>query len=372
MPNQLPRKAKIADEERELGVVEAVPRPPALLGRAEREARREQDEPQAEAEREERAVAPALGEAAEHHDAADGAPDGRVREVEPLRGALAGVVGPEAHVAHIARATMPEPRACGQSGGRVAPAMKVLDGGKRGAVALGAVCMALTFTGCQEKRADPGAAECAKLTELAARSMKRWTAVNEASPAPEAPLGKVAENATELGKAAQEIGAAFAKDAPDARKRADLAESAEGVRMLGDLAGKRLQALGLLLGDSRRAAPGARQAGGRGERRLRRAGPRHRGEHRLREGRQGVRGGRRGVAEIDRVGLPSGFAAGAAASVARAGSMEGLARAVEAMPASPPKQKAREDVIRHARDAAAAFRALGKALDEAAPLEAHL
>src|SRR5277367_578422 len=81
----------------ELDVVEAVPGAVAVFGGAEDEAGGEEGEPEAEAEREERGVAPAFGRAGEHDGAAGGAPEWGVGEIEALGGALAGVLGPEVH-----------------------------------------------------------------------------------------------------------------------------------------------------------------------------------------------------------------------------------------------------------------------------------
>ncbi|MFT3768131.1 MAG: hypothetical protein QM820_21990 [Minicystis sp.] len=76
--------------------------------------------------------------------------------------------------------------------------------------------------------------------------------------------------------------------------------------------------------------------------------------------------------ELDDVRVPGGFTQAAQAARARADTLDGLGQAVEGLPKAPAKQKAREETAHHAREAATAFRALAQALDGAAPLQQQL
>jgi hypothetical protein len=233
------------------------------------------------------------------------------------------------------------------------------------------LALGLLLPGCEEQKpADTGgAAECATIGDLGARSLKKWNQLNEAGPPEDAPVDAIAKHTVSLGKAALEIGEAFGKTAP---KRTDLAESAAGVRMLGDLAGKKLEAFGQTIGDlaPRLSAIGDQEAAaGKESAAMGKDIARTVGCEKASKECADV------TARLDDVkgaGSMMGFEHGAATARTRADALDGLAKAVEALPASPPLQKAREDMAKHARAAAVAFRAMAKAFDEAAPLKARL
>ncbi len=243
-------------------------------------------------------------------------------------------------------------------------------GWRRAGIAAALLALA---AGCEAKPAEGGgaaaAAECGAARDRAERANKRWVELHAFTPPADAPLAVVAAHAESVGKAAQEIGADFAKSPP---KRADLAESAQGVAMLGDLADKRLAALARTLRDLDGKLPGVSKV---------ETAANDAAESLGRDIAKGVGCEKGGGAcaeviaranEIDHAAAPFGFEAAALASRARAESLDGLAKAVEALPPAPPKQKAREETVKRARDAASAFRALGKALDELVPFEARL
>jgi hypothetical protein len=242
---------------------------------------------------------------------------------------------------------------------------------------------------CDGKRAeDPGgpSADCAAERDLAARSLKKWTDLDADAPGPETPLAETASHTADLARTAKEIGAAFGKSRP---KRADLAEAAAGVKMLGDLAGKRLEAFAGTLDALAKVMPalakleGAANEGASaalGDEALASVGCPTAAGH--------VGGGDAGpprrpsIKECDAVAqrmddlehppAPGGFVQAALASRARADGLEALAKAVTALPPAPPKQKARDEEVRRAREAEEAFRALAKALDADAPIEQRL
>jgi hypothetical protein len=228
----------------------------------------------------------------------------------------------------------------------------------------------IALAGCEPKRADTGGpAECTAIGELGERSLKKWTDVNEAAPAPNATLDAVAAHAGAMGKTAREIGEAFGKAAP---KRTDLAESAQGVHMLGDLAGKKLETLGKSFGDLAARLPELGKLEGAANDEadaLGRDVAKNVGCEKKSKECAAVTGA---LDALDHAGSPAGFSQGAVASRARADGLDALAKAVEGLPAAPPLQKAREETVKHARAAAAAFRALAKALEDAAPIETRL
>jgi hypothetical protein len=229
------------------------------------------------------------------------------------------------------------------------------------------VC-ALT-AGCERAPAvDANAGgECRAVRALGERSLKRWMDVMNKGPAPDAPLSAAAEHTESLAKTAREIGAEFTKAAP---KRADLAEAAEGARMLGDLAGQKLDALARTVRALEAGlAPLSKLEGT--------ANDAVEGMGKDIAGNVGCGAGappacaavQARVRELDNVRTPPGFAEAAKAARGRAATLDELAKAVEALPAAPPKQKAREETTRHAREGASAFRALADALAAAAPAQ---
>jgi hypothetical protein len=229
--------------------------------------------------------------------------------------------------------------------------------------------------GCDGKRAEePGArgADCAAVRDLGARSVKRWTDLGEASPAADAPLADIAKHTAELARTAKAIGEEFDKSAP---KTGELGETAEGVRMLGALAGKNLAAYAETLGALDKALPGLGKLEGAandvssaalGEEALASVGC---GDKKPSKecGEVAAR-----MADLERPAATGDFAQAAQASRARADGLDAVAKAVAALPPAPPKQKARDEEVRKAREGAEAFRALAKALDAVAPVQARL
>jgi hypothetical protein len=256
---------------------------------------------------------------------------------------------------------------------------------KRASLVIIAALFALAG-GCDNRRAEePGdrAADCGAVRDLGARSLKKWTDLGEASPAADAPLAETATHTAELARTAKDIGAAFKKSAP---KRTDLAEAAEGARMLGDLAGKTLDAyagtlreldtilpaLGKLEGAANEAASSSlgdevlASVGCAAKARTGDAGPPPKPSSKECGAVADV------MTELERPAAPAGFVQAAQASRGRAEGLDALVKAVIALPPAPPKQTARDDEARRAREGAEAFRALAKALDAAAPLQERL
>jgi hypothetical protein len=242
------------------------------------------------------------------------------------------------------------------------------DGWRRAGFALGVLALAV---GCENKPADTGggAAECAAMRDRAERANKRWVDLVAFTPPPDAPLTVVAKHTESVAKAAQEIGADFAKSPP---KRADLAESAQGVGMLGELTGKRLSALARTLSELDGKLPGVTKVEGAANEAAEGLGRDIAGSVGCDKPAGACTAVIERAKELDHAPAPIGFEAAALASRSRADTLSALAKAVEALPPAPPKQKAREEMVKHARAAADAFLALGKALDELTPFEARL
>jgi len=211
----------------------------------------------------------------------------------------------------------------------------------------------------------PAGSECAAVRALGKRSMERWKDLNQKGPAADAPLVAGAVHAEGLAKAAREIGAAFAELTP---KRRDLAESVEGARMLGDLASQKLDALGRTVRELDAKIAPLEKIEGTANDAVEKLG---------KDVAADVGCGAGGppecaavtarVAELDGPRVPAGLAQAAQFASARADTLDGLAKAVDALAAAPPRQKARDDAARNARAGAAAFRELAKVLASAAP-----
>jgi len=257
--------------------------------------------------------------------------------------------------------------------------------GTKGRVIGAALWALVAAAGCERAPAvDPAAGgDCPAVRALAERSLKRWLELVSNGPAPDAPLSAAAAHSDSLAKAAREIGAEFTKAAP---RRADLAEAAEGARMLGDLAGQKLDALTITVRAlDAKLAPLAKLEGaandaveGLGKDIAANVGcgkpvasppspepakPAAQPECAAVEAR---------VHELDGVRVPTGFADAADAARGRADTLDELAKAVLALPAAPPKHKAREETARRGREGATAFRALATALAAAAPEQERL
>jgi hypothetical protein len=238
-------------------------------------------------------------------------------------------------------------------------------------ISIAAVSLAIG-AGCDKGGAPPAPAtsECAAVRALGKRSADRWKDLNQKGPAADAPLVAGAEHAEGLAKAAREMGAEFGKLTP---QRKDLAESVEGVRMLGDLAAQKLDALGKTVRELDAKIAPMEKIEGTANDAVDKLG---------KDIAADVGCGKGGppecaavtarVSELDGPRVPSGLAQAAQFAQVRADALEGLAKAIEALPAAPPKQKAREDAARNARAGAAAFHELSKVLASAAPPQERL
>src|SRR5262245_38873710 len=102
------------------------------------------------------------------------------------------------------------------------------------------IAIAVAAAGCEREKPPETSTECAAVRDLGKRSLERWMKHNDDAPGPDAPIAAAADHTAKMAAAAREIGDAFAKAAP---KRKDLAETAEGAKMLGDLAGAKLDAM---------------------------------------------------------------------------------------------------------------------------------
>ena len=230
---------------------------------------------------------------------------------------------------------------------------------------------ALSALGCARGGAPAPAgdagAECAVVRDLGKRSLARWTKVNEASPAPDAPIAEAATHTETVARTAREIGADFTKAAPTRR---DLADTAEGVRMLGDLAGEKLAALAKAARElDTRLAPLTKLENAANDEVDKLGRDIGAGVGCAAANAPGCAEVIARAAELGSQRAPGGLGEASLAAKGRADTLDALARAVDALPAAPPKQSAREETARHARAGAEAFRALAKALGEAAPVQ---
>jgi hypothetical protein len=239
-------------------------------------------------------------------------------------------------------------------------------------LALAAALLSLSAAGCDHTPPPPKSDECGPVRTKAVAARQRFLDLNAAAPAPDAALPAIAAHADLLAKTSRDIAGDLGALKP---ARADLAESAEGVRMLGDLSGRSFEALAATLhglegrlgrltdlenaandaaqGIGPEAAPGLGCAAGS------KAG--------------GCDALDAALSAIDRrPSVPLGLADAARESQARAALLDAVAQATSALAAAPPKQKARDDLTQKAKAAAAAFHALGQALGEAAPLQEKL
>lgn len=226
---------------------------------------------------------------------------------------------------------------------------------------------------CESKPAvDPGAraAACASARDIGARAHTRWTEAGKASPPEDAPLSAIAEHASALAKTAGEISGQFAPRS-GLPAQPDLAESAEGARMLGDLAARRLETLAATLRALDTKLPSLTQlesAANDATDKLGRA--EDLGCHDAKK--PGCQAVLARMAELDHAAIPSGFAGAAQLSRTRGDTLAGLAQAITALPPAPAKQKPRDDAAKAADAAASALRALAAALTDAAPLQERL
>jgi len=239
-----------------------------------------------------------------------------------------------------------------------------------GTLALGSGCDRPASLDAGRSDAGQSDAGCAPVRELGKRALDRLVDINGKAPPPDAPLAAAAAHAESLAKATQEIGADFTRAAP---RRRDLAESAEGVRMLGDLSAQKLSALARTVHDlDARLTPLTRQEGAAND-----------AVDALGKDVAGAVGCDKAataacsavvarVKELEGVRVPGGFAQAAKVAHARAETLDGLAQAVEALPAAPPRAKEREQTVQRARAAATAFRGLAEALGQVAPLQEKL
>jgi hypothetical protein len=242
--------------------------------------------------------------------------------------------------------------------------------GTRSALLAAALITLAAAAGC-DRGAPTGPVEgCRPVRDLGKKSLDRWVDLNGKGPAPDAPLAAAAAHSEALAKTARDIGADFTRAAP---KRPDLAETAEGVRMLGDLAGQKLAALAATVrGLDERLAPLQKlestandavdalgkdltAAVGCGEGAPPACAP------------VAAR-----LKELEDTRVPGGFGPAAKVARTRGETFGALAAAVEALPPAPPRAKVRGEKVRHARDAAAAFRGLADALEAATPFEQRL
>lgn len=226
-----------------------------------------------------------------------------------------------------------------------------------------AIAVAACLFACETPKPAESNTECAAVRDLGKRSLERWMKHNDAAPGQDAPISAAADHTAAMAKTAREIGAEFVKAAP---KRKDLAETAEGAKMLGDLAGQKLEVmagsvreLGVkieLAGKLETAANDAIDKLGRDvAKEVGCDGPPS----------PGCVDVTARLAELGRVRAPSGLAEASLAARARADTLDAFAKAVEALPPAPPKQAARDDAMKRARAAGDAFRALARALHEA-------
>lgn len=226
-----------------------------------------------------------------------------------------------------------------------------------------AIAVAALALGCETPKPAENNTECATVRDLGKRSLERWMKHNGESPPQDAPISAAADHTASMAKTAREIGAEFAKAAP---KRKELAETAEGAKMLGDLAADKLDVmarsvrdLGVKIELAQKLELAANDAIDKLGRDVIKEvgcdGPAS----------PGCADVNARLADLGRPRAPSGFAEAALASKMRADILDAFAKAVEALPPAPPKQAARDDATKRARAASTAFRTLAQALADA-------
>lgn len=227
-----------------------------------------------------------------------------------------------------------------------------------------AIAIAMMSPGCEKPKPVDTSAECAAVRDLGQRSIERWMKQNDDAPAENAPITAAADHTDRMAKTAREIGEAFAKAAP---KQKNLADTAEGVKMMGALAGDKLAAMASTVRDlGAKIEVMAKVEGGANDavEKLGRDIAKNVGcDSPVAPGCAEVEAR---VKELDRVRVPAGFEQASLAAKSRAEKLDDLAKAIEALPNVPAKQPAREDAVKNARAGAEAFRVLAKALLEAA------
>jgi len=238
---------------------------------------------------------------------------------------------------------------------------------------LAAIAIALVCLRCTPAPAPgAGAAECARLRDDVKRAQKKLTDVTEAAPAADAALDAVADHTQALGKTAGEVARDFATTTP---QRHDVKEAADGVRMLGELAAGRLEALAKSL----RALAGAATRLDKLEAAANDAAEGLGPEAAKAVGCQKATGGAGCAALVEALdaasqpgGVPLDVAGAARASRAKAAAFDELGRAVDALTPPPPLRPAQTDLARRAKAAAEAYRSLASAFDELGPLQERM